>query len=705
MNTTDNLYDGLANLSDTPENSELMSEIYSLLLSGKNTFAFNRKIMEKSIDISWVEAIEKGLPHLDKVVRNPSKTIEDVETVVPIALSKKITVESVKHLAQHTDLIQEIDKKTGKITPSKILNVHKEETLMTYENKFINTLVDRLYIFLNVRYQKLAQVAHDEEAFTLDYDADLDNNAGKRMKVSIKLEAINSLEATNAHGLTVWDRVEKIKKAIEGYKGSTLCTTLGNTMIRPPVMRTNAIMKNVDLKACLTLWQYIEGYDKVGYEINVLNSAQKPSESYVYDVYKLAALNLALLRSYAQLDKNGSKDLKTQNVKTVAPKFLRRFEKETADKYSFTSETANETAKQPVETAATAVELDIGAELDNIISTEVQYIKDERERQEEIERRRREAEQARLERERIEREMEEERERQRKEKEEQDRRAAEMLAKAKAEQEAREREERERLEAERKLAEEERQKREEEERIQAKRERIREDKKFIAKELATASSSASQPIEESTVEISEAPEFEEIESPEVAARKAKEKQQQLERERVERERADKLRADRARIESKEFSEVYREYCKRPIQVIRRGMRDSMAKWFGIIPKDTDNPEYLRVLAEQQAKKQAEEEKKKIDTEMEVLYEKYAPNFKYRRKRNKKYRKFKRRRREELKNKPRPEYHPIERTPEEQKEYDRQIKLLYKEYHIGKLARAVRSIKEKYSDDEPEDKAS
>ena len=133
------------------DDDELFGSLDSLLHSSKNTFAMNRRLMAKAIDVTWVEAIENGLVHLDNVLRSPSRTIEDVEEVVPIALSRKITVESVKHLAQHTDLIQSIDKKSGKITPSKILNVHKEESLMTYENKFINTLVERLHVFINVR--------------------------------------------------------------------------------------------------------------------------------------------------------------------------------------------------------------------------------------------------------------------------------------------------------------------------------------------------------------------------------------------------------------------------------------------------------------------------------------------------------------------------------------------------------------------------
>ena len=73
----------------------------ALLLSGEKTVSFNRKIIEKNIDSSWLTEIEKALPHLDTVIRNPRNTIKEVEEIVPIAMSRKITVESIKHLGQH----------------------------------------------------------------------------------------------------------------------------------------------------------------------------------------------------------------------------------------------------------------------------------------------------------------------------------------------------------------------------------------------------------------------------------------------------------------------------------------------------------------------------------------------------------------------------------------------------------------------------
>lgn len=407
----------------------------ALLLSGEKTVSFNRKIIEKNIDSSWLTEIEKALPHLDTVIRNPRNTIKEVEEIVPIAMSRKITVESIKHLGQHTDLIQDIDKKTGKITPSKILNIHKEETLDTYENRFVNTLIDRLYIFINIRYNKLVQTAEAQEAYSFNYDTSADSGDGRKVNISFKIETVDSLVG-GSNDTDVWARLERVKKAIEGYKGSVLCTTLDNAFIRPPVMRTNAITKNVDLMACLTLWQFIESYDKAGYEVNVSDTAQRPDDSYIEDIYGLTAMNYMLFRSYTHgADK--SEELKTIKSKTLSPKVVRRFDKQTSDKYDVIVGEGEQSSASKTDIGMTAEEAgNLTAELDRIVEIEKQFLKDEEDRKRAEELAAAEAERKRAEQEELERQRREEEERIRLEHEEAERRRLELIQKQQAEQAA-----------------------------------------------------------------------------------------------------------------------------------------------------------------------------------------------------------------------------------------------------------------------------
>lgn len=646
----------------------------ALLLSGEKTVSFNRKIIEKNIDSSWLTEIEKALPHLDTVIRNPRNTIKEVEEIVPIAMSRKITVESIKHLGQHTDLIQDIDKKTGKITPSKILNIHKEETLDTYENRFVNTLIDRLYIFINIRYNKLVQTAEAQEAYSFNYDTVADSGDGRKVNISFKIETVDSLVG-GSNDTDVWARLERVKKAIEGYKGSVLCTTLGNAFIRPPVMRTNAITKNVDLMACLTLWQFIESYDKAGYEVNVSDTAQRPDDSYIEDIYGLTAMNYMLFRSYTHgADK--SEELKTIKNKTLAPKVVRRFDKQTSDKYDVIVGEGEQSSASKTDMGMTA------EEAGNLTAAE--------------------AERKRAEQEELERQRREEEERIRLEHEEAERRRLELIQKQQAEQAAREkaeREERERREKEeeikhiarRKRQMEERQRREEEQRVREERARIREEKKLVRSSLGSAMDQQISTNEEA-VSSSFVSEYE---SPEIAAKKAKEAQQQREQERRERERAERLKAERESFENKNINEIFKEYSKNPYYMAKRGITYVLAHAFGIIPVVTDNPDYIRMFKVKKEKELAEAERKRAEREIEIIYEKYAPYLKYDVKRRIKNRQFKKRKRLERKNRPPRPYIPPQRIAEEQKAIDTEMKRLYKEYHVSAVGRMARHLKEKY----------
>lgn len=486
--------------------NDLSEVMDSLISNAQSTISMNRKLMAKTIDVSWVEAIENGLVHVDNVIRRPSKTIIDVEEIVPIALSKKVTVESVKHLAQHTDLIQSVDPKTGKITPSNLLNVYKEESLATYENRFVNTLIDRLYIFIITRYEKLSQVSKDEEVFTLDFDTNVPVGEGGSMQLKLSIDTTKSLETKNEQGLTIWQRVEKLKKTIEGYKGSELCQTLGNSYVRPPIMRTNAIMKNVDLKACLSLWQYILSFDKSGYEINVEDMALKPEKEYVDDLSRLIACNLLLFKTYTDSqEKDVPVVLGKKKGKPIAPKVVKKYGREllSGDFNIHADEVAGYIAEEG-EQAFVKVMSDntdeIFDEIDKAIEIERNYYAArEAEKQariaaeEEAERRRKEREARIEEKRRIEEAKREERERIQREKEEEKRRIEEMLERRRLEIEAEEKE-RARLEAERlarieeekRLEEEARKKREQEEREAAKRERIASRKKNMRLELGDA---------------------------------------------------------------------------------------------------------------------------------------------------------------------------------------------------------------------------
>ena len=77
-------------------------------------------------DYEWLDRMEKCIRYLDNILRNPNRFIVNEEDIVKIELARRVTVESIKHLSRNTNLIQDYDKKTGDVKPSKILNINKE---------------------------------------------------------------------------------------------------------------------------------------------------------------------------------------------------------------------------------------------------------------------------------------------------------------------------------------------------------------------------------------------------------------------------------------------------------------------------------------------------------------------------------------------------------------------------------------------------
>ena len=104
-------------------NTKTAEEFMDKIDSTVDIKAEYEKVIE---DTEWIEIMEETVPYIDNILRNPNRFIVNEEEIVKIELARKITVESIKHLSKNTNLIQDYDKKTGDVRPSKILNINKK---------------------------------------------------------------------------------------------------------------------------------------------------------------------------------------------------------------------------------------------------------------------------------------------------------------------------------------------------------------------------------------------------------------------------------------------------------------------------------------------------------------------------------------------------------------------------------------------------
>lgn len=229
--------------------------------------AVKRNYEKKIYDYKWLEIIEETLPYLDNILRNPKRFIINEEEIVKVELARRVTVESVIHLTQHTNLIQDIDEKNGDVKPSKILNINKEESLDTYENRFIYTLINNLIQFYETRKEATGDNSYYSDKKSLKYEA---NTEVESEKVSVSL-TINSLDKNiiptdkGRSQLTLDERYKKVKTQIDGFRGSEMYQTLSRLHVPPvrsPIRKTNVILKNPNFKKAEELWNFIQSYEE-----------------------------------------------------------------------------------------------------------------------------------------------------------------------------------------------------------------------------------------------------------------------------------------------------------------------------------------------------------------------------------------------------------------------------------------------------------
>ena len=237
--------------------SEISAKFYANL---KKNVRIEKSTEGNVLELDWIDQIEAAVPYIDNIFENPKRFIISQDEILNIEKSKKVGVETVKHLSKHTNFISEVDEETGDIKPEKLLNELKEETFNTYENRFIYTLVDLLESFIHHMEIKIAELNYSKQnVFESNSNTEV---SGEDIKCSIKLTAakkIDSLEKDDDFNF----RISVLKSNIRAWQQTGVYTSLKKeraTKVKNPLNRTNVLLKNPNFKIAASLWDYIHSY-------------------------------------------------------------------------------------------------------------------------------------------------------------------------------------------------------------------------------------------------------------------------------------------------------------------------------------------------------------------------------------------------------------------------------------------------------------
>ena len=310
------------------EDDRYFQYLFEMIQAGDNTLEQKNRILHKVVDERWLTVVEEGIEAIFNIVDKPRRFITTSEEVVPVALAKKITADSVRHLSQNTQFVT--TNEAGEIMPTRILNVTTEESYDLYENRFVYHLIQRLFAFVDKRTDVIFWSTGDETCNVMRMESKVDDAYEEiSYKVEMTIKNRQSLVENDNDNMDIFKRIDRVRRMSRTLRSSSFCEIMnGCAKVHSPIQRTNLMMKDPDYRKCYQLWQFIEGYDEVGYSIEEQDSTLQFDEEYLLQMYINMITNYTVFKSLLVSDPRKMSEIETKKLEPVRPKFIKEIQEE-----------------------------------------------------------------------------------------------------------------------------------------------------------------------------------------------------------------------------------------------------------------------------------------------------------------------------------------------------------------------------------------
>lgn len=310
------------------EDDRYFQYLFEMIQAGDNTLQQKNRVLHKVVDERWLTIVEEGIDAIFNIVDKPRRFIKTSEEVVPVALAKKITADSVRHLSQNTQFINQ--NAAGEIEPTKVLTVTTEESYDLYENRFVYHLIQRLFTFVDKRTDVIFWSTGDETCNVMSMESKVDDAYEEiSYKVEMTIKNRQSYVENDTDHMDLFKRIDRVRRMSRTLRQSAFCEIMqGCAKVRSPIQRTNLMMKDPDYRKCYQLWQFIEGYDEVGYTIEERDSALQFDEEYLLQMYINFITNYTVFKSLLEGDPRKMTEIAAEKRPPVKPKFVKKIEEQ-----------------------------------------------------------------------------------------------------------------------------------------------------------------------------------------------------------------------------------------------------------------------------------------------------------------------------------------------------------------------------------------
>ncbi len=312
--------------------TDFPNQFYQSFLSGENTL-YQKNITEiKTFHEDWIGTIESYFLSIDKVTRNAKSGLRYHQEIVAIEKAKKTGSDSVRHLASHTHLLKEI--RGGNVIPKRIQVTQSEIDLAIYENRFVKTLIDRLFEFVIRRHRIIQDNIESFESKHFNLKSSFEIHDSKvEIDVDVNIKDLLEFDKSGNSNYELLKRVNNLLRLINGLKSSVFMEELKNSKpVKPPILKTSVLLKNTDYRNCYNLWLYLDRYYTLDFDIDVKEKNLPFDKYYLRNTYQTALMAFSTVHANQEALTDYYRFIDAKSYTKKSPKIVKKHLKDLTDK-------------------------------------------------------------------------------------------------------------------------------------------------------------------------------------------------------------------------------------------------------------------------------------------------------------------------------------------------------------------------------------
>ena len=301
-----------------------------------NEFQFSNRKLQKTVDLEWVDAIEETLEAFQKIVSNPRNIIREEELIVNVANAKKAGSDVVRHLAQHAQLVEKFDYKTGDVRPSKLMQKYREDSVGLYENRLVFTTMEMAHQFVKIRHDALFSAMSDEFGAKLKVSSTMES-ATEMMHTDlfVHIKETEGAIQTDERNRETFERISRAYRLLSVMMNTQFAQQMAKLpRVKGSVTKTNVLKKNPEYKKIQKLFEFLHSYHDIGYTIRVVEQNPEVNETLERDIYHNILFNYLILKGYLEDegDRVAPAPVKSRQ-RALKPKFIKEIIEELTEDY------------------------------------------------------------------------------------------------------------------------------------------------------------------------------------------------------------------------------------------------------------------------------------------------------------------------------------------------------------------------------------